>query len=131
MPNGKIIQYNNNLYNTLSDRIASYSDIQNCYSGNNKPYATGIYYSIEDYTITEVTINLGFTPSIVYLTRFYQNQNHIDFNNHVTGWTMINTIHTNQNSYAAITTNGIILHNYTGNYAIFTGGWNAMYIAFK
>lgn len=44
---------------------------------------------------------------------------------------MINTIHTNQSSYAAITTNGIILHNYTGNYAIFTDGWDAMYIAFK
>lgn len=65
MPNGKLIQYNNNLYyNNQILRILNNTDLQNI---NNNITLQKPIYGVAQYSTNRITINIGFRPSCLLL----------------------------------------------------------------
>ena len=79
----------------------------------------------------EITIQLGFTPKAAFIGTKYNTQDYMNVNNNITGFVSAQNVKSNSSTYIMIVNNGILLHDYGGNYTLFNNGWTAYYICFK
>ena len=132
LPDGKILRYGGDMYyshNNHVDWITSGDNYNKLLADVNSVCVVGQYSSST--WQQEITIQLGFTPKAAFIGTKYNTQDWMDSDNHIRGFVSAQNVKSNSSTYIMIVNDGILLHDYGGNYTLFNNGWTAHYICFK